>query len=59
MEVDENPLSKLTLEEIRGLLGTKIDPFKAKTNSDVKSVDPVDNFDSRQEWPDCVHAIRD
>ena len=59
MEVDENPLSKLSLDEIKGLLGTKIDPFKANPNSNVKNMSPVENFDSRTEWPDCIHPIRD
>ena len=58
-EVVENPLRNKSLGEIYGLLGTKkIDAVGDYPAPEVNANLP-DNFDSRTQWPSCVHAIRD
>jgi C1A family cysteine protease len=58
-EVDQNPLSKLTIDEIKGLLGTIVQgpvglPGPLPHNGEVPK-----EFDSRTNWPGCVHEIKD
>lgn len=57
MEVSQNPLANHTDEQLKGLLGTvlSIDPSTPQHPLSATK----DSFDSRTEWPDCVHAIRD
>jgi hypothetical protein len=58
-EAHENPLKDMSLGEIYGLLGTKkVDAVGDYPAPEVNAGLP-DNFDSRTQWPDCVHAIRD
>jgi len=63
MEVHENPLSKLSTEQVFGLLGAKVAFGDAAPNG--KYITPTinpnipANFDSREQWPGAVHAIRD
>lgn len=59
MEVHENPLSKLTIEQVKGLLGTQIrEPLGLPAPAASNSATPT-AFDSRTQWGDCVHPIRD
>jgi cathepsin B len=60
MEVEDNPLSKFTYDEIKGLLGTIVDDdelvgFKKYD----KVLDVPDQFDARDKWPKYIHPIRD
>jgi hypothetical protein len=61
MNQSENPLSKLTFEEIKGLLGTELKPIPA--GASYKKAEKVgaipENFDGRKQWGSCVHPIRD
>lgn len=65
MEIDENPLSKLTYEEIKGLLGTF--PGDDLENDGIpmtsELMDPnykaSASFDARTKWPNFIHPIRD
>ena len=63
LEVHENPLGKLTTEEVYGLLGAKVGPIDS--NEALPFPEPEEltavpaTFDSRQRWGGCVHAIRD
>ena len=61
MEVHENPLASKSIEEIRGLFGVHIDPTIVKSKEEVLSQNFAagSSFDSREEWPDCIHPIRD
>jgi len=61
MDAAENPLRNRSYEEIKGLLGTIIGGEedtrvydKPTVNADI----PTD-FDSRKQWPSCIHPIRD
>ena len=62
-EVHENPLSKLSTEEILGLCGTKVGPIDANEESPFPAPEEITSvpatFDSRTAWSGCVHAIRD
>ena len=62
MEVNENPLSKYTYEELKGFLGTYQDDydsvFLTGETADPNYSAPA-SFDSRQQWPNYVHSIRD
>jgi len=57
-ELEENPLRNLSHGEVMGLLGTKI-------HEPVGYAPPMENtsvpgaFDSRDQWPQCIHQIRD
>jgi hypothetical protein len=60
MEVHENPLSRLSYEEIKGLLGTIIDNDIVGDFAEPTIINglPTD-FDGRDQWGACVHPIRD
>jgi cathepsin B len=62
-EVHENPLAKLSVEEINGLLGAKVGPIPdGEEGPFPEPEEPTSvpaTFDSRSQWPGCVHAIRD
>lgn len=64
--LDANPLSKLSEAEIRGLMGLIVDDKEVahveslrKAHSGVKAGDFPDDFDAREEFPDCMKPIRD
>lgn len=60
MEPSENPLRHWTAEEIRARLGTILQPPVADIPSPAASNDVLPQcFDSRTQWGNCVHAIRD
>ena len=58
LEVHENPLTKLTAEQIQGLLGTRVQP-PAGYAAPEEILGLPDNFDAREQWPNCIHEIRD
>lgn len=59
-EASENPLRNWTMEDIKARLGTIVQgpvegiPRPVPTNDELPK-----EFDSRKQWGDCVHAIRD
>lgn len=58
MEHEENPLTSYTPEQIKSLLGTHVrGPIQGYTSPDVMNGMPK-SFDSRAQWPDCIHPIR-
>lgn len=58
---DEHPFKNWTEEEIKNMLGVKtFIPFNYNSELIEDNSDSLPaNFDSRTQWPDCVHAIRD
>lgn len=54
MDPATNPLGSRSVGEIMGLLGTHIQG-PANLPAPEVSADLADNFDSRTQWPDCVH----
>lgn len=59
MEVSENPLANYTEEQLRGMLGTVLSHTHEIPKYDLQPVTVPDSFDSRSQWPGCVHQIRD
>jgi cathepsin B len=60
MEVEENPLSKMELPTVMGLLGTVVKgPLGLPSPVAPNGLTVPDTFDSREQWPKCVHPIRD
>ncbi len=58
MNPSENPLANKSMNEIFGLLGTHIQgPANLPEPELLESV--PESFDSRQQWPSCIHPIRD
>lgn len=57
-----NLFANMTLEEQKSYLGAKIAPFGA-TNAPLVEIQSLQdlpaNFDARQQWPTCIHPIRD
>ena len=60
MEVDENPLAQMELTTVMGLLGTAVKgPMGLPAPVSPNGLTVPDAFDAREQWPKCVHAIRD
>jgi cathepsin B len=57
-EPEENPFKDWSESDIRGLFGTVLQESEVKPSGIVDNGVP-DSFDSRTEWPDCIHPIRD
>src|SRR5258708_844537 len=59
-EVHENPLANLSTAEVFGLLGAKVGESGENTHYQTPTIiDSLpENFDSRDQWPGSVHAIR-
>lgn len=58
-EAHENPLKDYTAEELMGMLGTVIKPLEDFIEEeDVPNALPA-TFDARDQWPNCIHPIRD
>ncbi len=58
---EEHPFKNWSKSELQGLLG--LSPLSLKDTSDVAynfdlTVDLPEHFDSREQWPDCIHEIR-
>jgi len=59
-DVETNPIANWTEEDIKARLGTIIQPPVEGLPSPAMLNDVLpDSFDSRTQWPHCVHAIRD
>ena len=58
---EENPFRNWTDEELRSLLGDIPEERSAekKKIEYITDKDVPENFDSREQWPDCVQPIRD
>uniref|UniRef100_A0A7S3N996 Peptidase C1A papain C-terminal domain-containing protein n=1 Tax=Euplotes harpa TaxID=151035 RepID=A0A7S3N996_9SPIT len=60
MEPEENPFAYKTLEEIKGMMGTKLRGRKELVDStNIDLTDLPDSFDWRTEKPGAIHPIRD
>lgn len=63
MEVDENPLSKLEPEQIKGLFGTYTDDnlegIELRITTENPNYHAPANFDARTKWGNKIHPIRD
>lgn len=57
MEVHENPFANYSDEALKGLLGTALSIDPTVPEHSVAATPTA--FDSRDEWPGCVHEIRD
>lgn len=57
-EPEENPLSSYSVDKIMGLMGTTISAPGNFPGPELVEDVPT-NFDSRTQWPDCIHEIRD
>ena len=61
MEPHENPFHGYSVSDIKALLGTELVgdeyPYDEETESDALFAAP-ESFDAREQWPDCVHKIR-
>lgn len=56
MEPEENPFAYMSVEEIKSMMGTKLNPTK---NMVVDfGVTPNDSFDAREKWQGKIHDIR-
>ena len=59
MEVAENPLSYLSPAELKKFLGTNIvGPQPGYATPEISNAALPTNFDSRTQWADCIHPIR-
>jgi cathepsin B len=59
MEMLDNPLHHMTLDQVKGLLGTIVD-FEDNEFPEPEVSNAINGaFDARTQWPTCVHAIRD
>lgn len=59
MEVEENPLKDMPYVELFGLLGTVYRPAYGDRQPPAENYEAPAEFDSRTEWPKCIHPIRD
>jgi cathepsin B len=60
MEMEENPLHHMSLETVKGMLGTIFDTDSdfPEPLTDSNAVLPT-NFNAKDKWGTCVHPIRD
>jgi len=59
MEVHENPLRHMDKKKMMGLLGTTLQaPSALFQRAEQMNLAVPDSFDSRQQWPNCIHPIR-
>mmetsp|Transcript_19950 Transcript_19950/g.23129 ORF Transcript_19950/g.23129 Transcript_19950/m.23129 type:complete len:300 (-) Transcript_19950:46-945(-) len=57
MEPEENPFAYMSIEQIKGMMGTKRNPVHQ--TADLTSVMPnEDSFDAREKWTGLIHEIR-
>ena len=59
MEASENPIGELSFGELHGLLGTVVRPPLGTLQPEGMNTLLPEAFDSREQWPGCVHPIRD
>ena len=58
-ETSENPFANYSRQELRNLLGTVVSHEPSGFPEVEESLSVPASFDSRTQWPNCVHAIRD
>jgi len=58
-EPSENPLADKSHVELFGLLGTIYRPAYGDRQPPMENLDLPASFDSREQWPKCIHEIRD
>lgn len=58
MNPEDNPLSQLSVEEIKAMLGTHIVPTSADVSNNDESVSLSGVWDWRVENPECAFAVR-
>ena len=61
MEVESNPFRSMSKYELEMLLGEVSPVSSVFSNTIVKisELNAPESFDSRTQWPGCVHYIRD
>lgn len=59
MEPEENPFAYMPIEQIKSMMGTKLESTLETSEYVDLGFEPNSEFDSRTEWPGKVHAIRD
>lgn len=57
MEVEKNPFAYMPIEQIKGMMGTKLEVLEHNAEIDEDYTAPKD-FDAREEWPGKIHEIR-
>jgi cathepsin B len=58
MNPEENPFAYMSVEEIKSMMGTKIQSMEESNELDHE-VDVPAQFDARVQWPQYIHDIRD
>jgi hypothetical protein len=58
-EVSENPLRHRSHDELLTLLGTHPETAVSNAFNTPPVIETPKNFDSRDQWGDCVHPVRD
>lgn len=58
-EVADNQFASYTEAQIKGLLGTVLSHSTDIPRYEAENLTAPASFDSRTQWPGCVHAIRD
>ena len=61
-DVNENPFRDWSEDEIRGLFGVVLEDVNEEEKENevyVPSNDLPETFDGREQWPNCVQAVRD
>jgi len=54
---EDSKFNSYTREDLQALLGEQLDPLYTAPLQQKSYAD--DSFDSRVQWPNCVHPIRD
>jgi hypothetical protein len=57
-EVNENPLKDKTHEQLHMFLGAKLRPPLGSKMPPSENADIPKTFDGREQWPNCIHPIR-
>jgi cathepsin B len=56
---EEHPFKDWTEEEVKGLMGAILPPLEKDYTLTVGDLTGLpDNFDSREQWPECIHPVR-
>ncbi len=59
MEVDENPFAYMPIEDIKAMMGTKLDASVPYTEENLDGYVAPASFDAREEWGKKIHPIMD
>lgn len=56
---EEHPFKDWTYEQVKGLMGAILPPLENDYSLTVGDLTGLpDNFDSRVQWPNCIHPVR-